>query len=189
MYFINCLIFYPGLLENCKKIELCIYELEMTMRKFLFLITSLFATIHVCLDGLVAPFSHGGTLKSNVIRAAGEERINKLLTTGYSVNSLDERKRTPLHWAAIWARAEEAEALLNKDANIMAKDYQGNTPLHFAVQFDTNLVARAKVIETLLFFGADIYEQNNAGYSPIDLAYSYFFTKMLLSFDLTGVLS
>lgn len=162
----------------------------MIVRAFTVSLCLLFLSGHLFLESTNnSRLNNGRILKSTIIQGAGDERVNTLLSSGYSVDTSDERKRTPLHWAAIWARPEEAEALLARNANVMAKDYQGNTPLHFAVQFDTNLFNRMKVIEKLLFYGADIYEQNVAGYSPIDLAISYFFTKMLLSFGVKGVLS
>ena len=83
-------------------------------------------------------------------------------------------------------QVSQAEELLSKGADIMARDYKGNTPLHYAVQFDTNLADRLIMIEKLLFYGADIYEHNGEGYSPIELSYSFFIRKMLLDFAIGG---
>lgn len=100
----------------------------------------------------------------------------------------DKRLRSDVHWAAIWAEADQMEQLLSAGADVMQKDYLGNTPLHYAVMYYTNVLDRMRTISKLLVYGADIYTQNNAGYSPIDLAYNYIFRKMLLDFGVTGVL-
>ncbi len=100
----------------------------------------------------------------------------------------DKQLRTDLHWAAIWAEAEQMEQLLSSGADVMQKDYLGNTPLHYAVMYYTNVLDRMRTISKLLTYGADIYTQNTAGYSPIDLAYNYIFRKMLLDFGIAGVL-
>lgn len=121
--------------------------------------------------GLPKPPANDTTLISIVKSGRGEEGLNRALQQEYPVNARDRRGRTALHWAAIEARPkEEIELLINHGANIYAKDYQGNTPLHFAVKYDTNLLQRKAAIDTLLFYGADIYQRNDDGYSPIDVA-------------------
>ena len=57
------------------------------------------------------------------------------LNTNKNINdkntvSTDAYKRTPLHWAVIRHNTTIAEILVQAGANVMAKDYQENTPLH-----------------------------------------------------------
>lgn len=56
----------------------------------------------------------------------------EFIKRGASTNSIDSKKRTPLHWAAIHDAAEFADFLMNNGANIMATDHQGMTPIDYA---------------------------------------------------------
>lgn len=127
-------------------------------------------------------------LKQVVVAGDSEKQLARALDKKVPVDTRDKQQRTPLHWAAIWAHADQVELLLSKGADVMAKDYQGNTPLHFAVRYNTNVLDRMRTISKLLFYGADIYDQNTAGYSPIDLSYDYLFLRILLDFGVPGVL-
>jgi ankyrin repeat protein len=56
------------------------------------------------------------------------------------------------------------ELLLEHQAHANAKDTQGATPLHWAVNY-----GRKDLIEVLLAHGADPNIQNNEGRTPLDL--------------------
>ncbi|XP_062517436.1 uncharacterized protein LOC134192702 [Corticium candelabrum] len=49
-------------------------------------------------------------------------------------NSTDHRMTTPLHWAAVCNRPDVAKALLQRNANMMMRDTNGMTALHYATQ-------------------------------------------------------
>lgn len=154
--------------------------------KVLYLITTFF--VLVAYFQPLCAVNNQGVLKQIILESESETRLRSALEQKTTVDTRDEQGRTPLHWAAIWARADQAELLLAKGADVMAKDYQGNTPLHFAVQYYTNVFDRMRTISKLLFYGSDIYDQNTAGYSPIDLSYNYIIRKILLDFGVTGVM-
>ena len=48
------------------------------------------------------------------------------------VNETDERERTPLHVAVIFARDELCELLLKYGADVNAKDSYNDSPIHLA---------------------------------------------------------
>ena len=55
-----------------------------------------------------------------------------LIEHGAGVNVTDERGWTPLHFAAMHGRVENAKILINSGAEVNAKDRLGKTPLHWA---------------------------------------------------------
>ncbi|XP_055848375.1 alpha-latrotoxin-Lhe1a-like [Episyrphus balteatus] len=91
-----------------------------------------------------------------------------LITCGAKVNNNNKRRKlndTPLHFAAMNGHKEIVEMLLNKGANIHAKNEYGGTALQAAVfrkQSDT--------IELLLDRGAIVDEKKNDGSTPLHTA-------------------
>lgn len=61
-----------------------------------------------------------------------ENIVKVLLTCGARVNEADEKKRTALHWAAIYGRLGIAKILIDGCASLNLKDETGRTPLHLA---------------------------------------------------------
>ncbi len=124
-----------------------------------------------------------GTRLHHMIRdGADEDAIRRVLVQNYAVDARDEQNRTPLHWAAIYARPKIAQVLLGQQADPAAKDFQGNTPLHLAVKYNVQWKNRLATIDELLVNGANIYVKNNAMYSPIEDAVDYAFKKMMLNY-------
>lgn len=105
------------------------------------------------------------TLHDLVKRGNSVDEMTRLLEANYDPNARDQQYRTPLHWAAIYARPEEADLLLSKGADVNAKDFQGNTPLHLAGRWSTNLAGRKKLINNLIFYGGDVFARNDLGYT------------------------
>ncbi|KAG1690255.1 hypothetical protein DVH05_028329 [Phytophthora capsici] len=79
--------------------------------------------------------------------------ISELVKRGADVNAKDSHGRTPLHWAARHNYAGAVEELLAVDADYLQLDYDGLTPLAFAV--DGGLL-RGDCIELFVRFGADV---------------------------------
>ena len=55
-----------------------------------------------------------------------------LIAKGADVDAVDNRGKTPLHWAARWQNPEVAELLIANAANINVVDNRGKTPLDMA---------------------------------------------------------
>jgi len=94
------------------------------------------------------------------------ELVDRLLsTTMASVHSVDEHKRSPLHFAAAKGYSEVVEVLLRHGADPNQKDRLGNTAMHLAAC--TNHVP---VVTLLLRAGTDLTTLDNNGRTPLQLA-------------------
>jgi len=91
--------------------------------------------------------------------------IEKLVSSGANVDTLDPEGRTPLHVAADIGNVYAARALLAHGAQPNAQDATGLTPLHIAVQDSELFVAKA-----LLEYGAFATLPDGNGKTPLDLA-------------------
>jgi len=94
------------------------------------------------------------------------ELVERLLGTSIaSVHSVDEHKRSPLHFAAAKGYSEVVEVLLRHGADPNQKDRLGNTAMHLAAC--TNHVP---VVTLLLRAGTDLTTLDNNGRTPLQLA-------------------
>lgn len=113
---------------------------------------------------------------------ADEQEVYDALKINTPFDMRDEQGRTPLHWAAIYARPDIVRILTGKGAAVNARDFQGNTPLQLGVSYQEWPMQRAQVIEELVVHGANIYSKNNSSYSALDDVASAAFRKLM--FDL-----
>ncbi|MGB3760390.1 MAG: ankyrin repeat domain-containing protein [Rivularia sp. (in: cyanobacteria)] len=94
------------------------------------------------------------------------EIIEFFLANGADVNILepeeDGKKWTPLMEAARTASSEIARILIDKGADVNAKDIEGKTPLIIAAEF-----GNAEVAGELILAGADIDAKDNKGHSAL----------------------
>lgn len=98
----------------------------------------------------------------------GQIKVIKALLTRKDVNINIERCGTPLYKAAEYGQIGAVNLLLDKGADINARDrikWRRNTSLHVAAK-----LGRKKIVMILLARGADSLLMNNAGKIPVDLA-------------------
>lgn len=98
------------------------------------------------------------------------EILKLLLDKGANIESRDEIGRTSLFRSIGRMSFNIADILLDRGANIEAKDIDKNTPLMIAVKKD---IEENTILRTLflLLHGANIYAENNFGYSPLTYVY------------------
>ncbi|XP_065573462.1 serine/threonine-protein phosphatase 6 regulatory ankyrin repeat subunit C-like [Artemia franciscana] len=90
-----------------------------------------------------------------------------LLNYDCKVNIENEKLTdTPLHLAVISGDFEVIKMVLDKGADVNARDIYGKSPLHLAASSKCSQT----VVECLLKFGADVNIRNNNGESPLHLA-------------------
>ena len=88
--------------------------------------------------------------------------VNKLLRKEkYLIYEFDDTRQTPLHWAAIRGQHEVASILIEKKANINAKDIIGRTPLYNAAKMNN-----VKVVKILLAGRANPLIRTQGGKTP-----------------------
>ena len=93
------------------------------------------------------------------------EAVKKHLAAGMDVNTRDNNKWTPLHYAAYYGHKAVAELLIAEVADVNAKSDDGWTPLH-----DATSIGHKEIVELLLAKGANVNAKNNYGNTPLDLA-------------------
>ncbi|MGY8713552.1 MAG: ankyrin repeat domain-containing protein, partial [Verrucomicrobiia bacterium] len=94
------------------------------------------------------------------------EAIERYLNDGVDINAADANGLTPLGWAAVNDTPFEiAKFLIDKGANVNARDLIENTPLH-----DAAGAGHREIVALLNSKGADLNARNKDGETPIDLA-------------------
>jgi hypothetical protein len=106
--------------------------------------------------------------------------LEGLLEEGAEVNTMEPvLARTPLHSAGFFRREKSAALLIDKGAEVNAKDISGLTPLHTAV-----LGGSEPVVALLLEKGADVNAATDDGSTPLHMAAAvgeYQIAKQLLA--------
>lgn len=90
--------------------------------------------------------------------------IQTLIAAGADAN-VSRRGNTPLHEAVIGRNLPIVRELIRAGANVNARDFQGRTPLFFAVMFNYS----QPVVQELVNAGADINISDNDGNTPLHL--------------------
>lgn len=92
------------------------------------------------------------------------KRLVESLDAGFPVDSEDDKGNTLLLLACQNVNQRMVELLVTRRANINHRNAQGNTPLHFAMAYDSEGVLG----EYLIAHGADDTIENNSGLTPYD---------------------
>lgn len=85
------------------------------------------------------------------------EIVRYLLDAGMDPNQTDETGRTPLHLAH---KLDVVQLLLERDADDVARDNQGNTAIHYNSY-------NSDILDLLVSRGADVNAVNEAGETPL----------------------
>jgi ankyrin repeat protein len=97
------------------------------------------------------------------VPGCGTSGVQLLIDAGADVKAKNDLDRTPLHEASLDGGV--AELLIAHDADIEARDYQGDTPLLYAAR-----IGSVEFATVLLAHGADVNARNSAGQTPLLLA-------------------
>eukprot|EP00730_Choanoeca_flexa_P017037 TRINITY_DN8152_c0_g1_i2.p1 TRINITY_DN8152_c0_g1~~TRINITY_DN8152_c0_g1_i2.p1 ORF type:complete len:259 (+),score=70.27 TRINITY_DN8152_c0_g1_i2:454-1230(+) len=97
--------------------------------------------------------------------AGNYDQVMELVGNGVNVNAADEKRRTPLHFAAVQGDASIVKYLLDNGASPHQRDMNGNTPLHLAA-----CTSKIPVITQLLQGGCDVRATDGMGRTALDYA-------------------
>jgi ankyrin repeat protein len=125
-------------------------------------------------DGIL--FRLGPDLRSDEFDRFHDAAKRNFLVTVQKISSadkarletLDQYKRTALHWAAAYGSLDVFNYLLDNGASVTVKDESNNTPLHLAA-----MNKREGMVRRLLEKGADANAINSEGQTPLFLAAYY----------------
>lgn len=84
---------------------------------------------------------------------------------GLPIDSLDEKKGTPLHWATYLGCEMATAVLLAWNAPLHLNDADGQTPLHLGT-----IAGNSRIVRNLLLKGACREDKDNKGRTPTDIA-------------------
>jgi ankyrin repeat protein len=91
--------------------------------------------------------------------------VKKLVQRGTPIDSADDEKWTPLHYAVIGNFSDLVSFLVISGANVNAKSADGLAPIHCAIKNDNDLIL-TKLVEG----GADVNIQDADGLTPLHYA-------------------
>jgi ankyrin repeat protein len=99
-------------------------------------------------------------------------KVNQLIDRGTDPNLPDAwAGQTPLHWAVRLGHENTARALIERGADVNARDDRGNTPLHWSVSYwHKGHPPKIEIVRLLLDNGAEINARNGRGETALALA-------------------
>lgn len=104
----------------------------------------------------------------DAIRSGHLDVVNLLLELGASVDTVDSRKQTPLHFALTRRRPEIIKSILSKTENVNQQDgRQKATYLMYAIMFQNG---NLDLIKTMLQKGADVNLKNSSDQTALHIA-------------------
>jgi ankyrin repeat protein len=97
-------------------------------------------------------------------RNGNAKQVEELLNKGVNVNAQDKwfANLTPLHWAARRGDKGLSTLLLERGANIEARDFNGKTPLHWAAS-----EGNVETVRFLVVKGANVNAIDDGGGTPV----------------------
>lgn len=102
--------------------------------------------------------------------------LNKLISMGADIDTVDNDGATPLMWASYHNVLSSLEILLDSKANLEYEDYSGNTALVYATKNNS-----LEAIDYLIEMGANTKVRNYEGKGLLDLAGSIETRKYLIA--------
>jgi ankyrin repeat protein len=111
----------------------------------------------------------------------GQESVVRILLNADApapVNAINDRQRSPLHYACYCGSIECANMLLESKADIQAKDAEGYSPLLLAIYFKQ---ASVEFIQLLLERRADVHVRFPNGSQALDVAENAAIRQLLLA--------
>jgi ankyrin repeat domain-containing protein 50 len=99
--------------------------------------------------------------------------VKELLSDGFEPNETSGSYETPLHRAVMRGNEDVIILLLRYKANVNAKDIEGRTPLHSAME------STPPVVRLLLEHGAEVNAADNGGWTLLHLAAYHSHTEIV----------
>ena len=93
------------------------------------------------------------------------EQVERLISLGADVNTVDGRGYTPLHLAAVTGHTDILNLLIGEGADVNAKDDSGQTPLHLAASN-----GHTNIVKLLIGAKADVNAQDRLNKTPLHWA-------------------
>lgn len=116
--------------------------------------------------------ANGSHLLHNALVGCSWQTVQQLIAAGADVNIIGSSRRTPLHIAAMCAKADCVIGLLEAGADATAACQQGNNTLHYLASYSGSK-PRAwlpEVVQKLVTAGCNVDLVNNNGETPLHIA-------------------
>ncbi len=101
---------------------------------------------------------------AKAVRKGSDKSIDSLITAGQGLNEADDQGRGPLYYACARGDGDLISRLVDKGADVNARDNLGDTPLMVLVRNTFDVSPQALVLTA---HGAKLDQQNDAGHSAL----------------------